>query len=73
VISETPPIRWVERRGGGVAQMLRDAPEFSSLPPHVLRLLAWAYRYTDEPEDVPTRDAIMRAMTALAALAAKSY
>jgi hypothetical protein len=56
-----------------VAQMLRDAPEFSSLPPHVLRLLAWAYRYTDEPEDVPTRDAIMRAMTALAALAAKSY
>jgi hypothetical protein len=43
--------------------MLRDCPEFGSLPPHTLKVLAWAYRYT---EDVPTRDEIMRAMTALA-------
>jgi hypothetical protein len=49
--------------GTGVAQMLRDCPEFGSLPPHTLKVLAWAYRYT---EDVPTRDEIMRAMTALA-------
>ena len=47
----------------GVVQMLRDAPEFGSLPPHALRVLAWCYRYT---EDVPTRDQIMRAMTAVA-------
>jgi hypothetical protein len=46
-----------------VLRLLRDAPEFSSLPPHALRVLAWCYRYSEE---VPTRDGIMRAMTALA-------
>jgi hypothetical protein len=47
----------------GVVQLLRDAPEFGSLPPHVLRVLAWAYRYSEE---APDRDGVMRAMTALA-------
>jgi hypothetical protein len=46
-----------------VVRLLRDAPEPGSLPPHALRVLAWCYRYTEE---VPSRDAIMRAMTALA-------
>jgi hypothetical protein len=46
-----------------MVRLLRDAPELGSLPPHALRVLAWCYRYTDE---VPSRDAIMRAMTTLA-------
>jgi hypothetical protein len=51
---------------GGVVQLLRDAPEFGSLPVHCLRVLAWCYRYS---EDVPGRDAIMRAVHTLASRA----
>jgi len=46
-----------------VVRLLRDSPEFGCLAPHTLRVLAWCYRYT---EITPSRDEIMRAMTALA-------
>ena len=50
-----------------VARMLRDQPSFASFPMHVLEVLAWAYRYTETP--IPTRNKVMRVMTALATLA----
>jgi hypothetical protein len=51
------------RDTSGVVRLLRDSPEFGCLAPHTLRVLAWCYRYT---EITPSRDEIMRAMTALA-------
>jgi hypothetical protein len=44
--------------GRGVVQLLRDEPRFSFLPPHVLRVMAWAYRYAEDL--VPARDDIRR-------------
>jgi hypothetical protein len=44
-------------------RLLRDSPEYGSFPPHVLRVLAWCYRYTETP---PSRDEVRRAITALA-------
>jgi hypothetical protein len=54
------------RHGSPVVRLLRDGPEFGSLPPHVLRVLAWAYRYSGPEYPTPTRDEIMAAMTSLA-------
>jgi hypothetical protein len=50
----------------GIVQMLRDRPEFGSLPPHALAVLAWCYSYSPE-EYTPTRKDIMRAMTTIVA------
>jgi hypothetical protein len=52
---------------GGIARMIRDEPAYANLPVHALRVLAWSYRYLEEP--VPDRDAIMKAMHSLAAAA----
>ena len=52
------------KAAGGVVQMIRDKPRLSSLPPHALEVVAWSYRYHDR---TPTRDDIMRAVTALTA------
>ena len=51
---------------GGPSQLLRDAPEYGSFPPHVLRFLGWCFRYHEE---TPSRDDIARAVVALATMA----
>jgi len=44
-----------------IPQLLRDALEWSTFPPHVQRVAAWSYRYIEDP--VPDRDDIMRQVT----------
>lgn len=54
------------RPASEVVRMLRDCPEFGSLPPHVLSVLAWSYGYSEE---VPSREGFKRALATLTARA----
>jgi hypothetical protein len=46
----------------GIEQALRENPAWGSLPPHVLLVLAWSYRYVED--SVPTRSDVGRALVA---------